>query len=260
VDHHRGVIGLKLTGKVALVFGGASGLGRASAEACAEEGAKVMIADIDDEAGERVVSVIAERQGTAAFVRSNIIDEDAVRRAIRETVARFGKLDILVTSAGSESPDRATKWNFALDLFLRGPFYACKYAVEEMERNGGGSIVNIASVAGVTGSLGSSVDDSGYASAKHGVVGLTRTIALTYAKKNIRANALCPGCIRTPLTRSLHDTADGGQAFISERMRVPLDRWGEPHEIGRVAAFLASDDASYITGQPIIVDGGFMAR
>jgi NAD(P)-dependent dehydrogenase (short-subunit alcohol dehydrogenase family) len=92
------------------------------------------------------------------------------------------------------------------------------------------------------------------------VLGLTRTIALAYAKKNIRVNAICPGYIKTELTRSLYETDDSGQAMISERLRVPMDRWGEPHEIGKVAAFLASDDASYITGQPIIVDGGFMAR
>ena len=108
--------------------------------------------------------------------------------------------------------------------------------------------------------MAKTVDGTGYPCAKHGVIGLTRTIALAYAKKNIRANAICPGYIRTDLTRPMYETEDGGQTLISDTLRVPLDRWGEPHEIGKVAAFLASDDASYITGQPIIVDGGFMAR
>jgi NAD(P)-dependent dehydrogenase (short-subunit alcohol dehydrogenase family) len=129
-----------------------------------------------------------------------------------------------------------------------------------MGRTGGGSIVNIASIAGVTGGISTSVDATGYPCAKHGVIGLTRTIALAYATKNIRANAVCPGYIRTAMTRPLYERPDGGQSVIDEDLQVPLGRWGEPHEIGRVVAFLASDDASYITGQPIIVDGGVMAR
>jgi NAD(P)-dependent dehydrogenase (short-subunit alcohol dehydrogenase family) len=112
----------------------------------------------------------------------------------------------------------------------------------------------------VTGSVSRTVDETGYPCAKHGVIGLTRTLALAYAKKKIRVNAICPGYIKTGMTEQLYQAADGGRALISETLRVPMDRWGEPHEIGKVVAFLASDDASYITGQPIIVDGGFMAR
>ena len=129
-----------------------------------------------------------------------------------------------------------------------------------MERNGGGAIVNISSVAGVTGAIAKSIEGTAYGCAKHGVIGLTRTIALTYAKDNIRANAICPGYIRTALTRSMHEAEDGGDSLINETLRVPMGRWGDPVEIGKVAAFLVSDDASYITGQPIIVDGGIMAR
>ena len=112
----------------------------------------------------------------------------------------------------------------------------------------------------MTGGTSKNVDGTGYPSAKHGLIGLTRTIALAYAAKNIRANAVCPGYIRTALTRSLYDVPDGGDSLITDQLRIPMGRWGEPHEIGRVVAFLASDDASFITGQPIIVDGGFMAR
>jgi len=250
---------MKLDKKAALVVGGASGLGRACAEACAEEGALVMIADVNETGAADAIKDIRAAGGSASFVATDITDEAAVRHAVQATVEEFGPLEILITSAGAEVSEHAG-WHFSIDLYLKGPYYACKYALEEMERNGGGSIVNIASVAGVTGGLTKSIDGSGYACAKHGIIGLTRTIALTYAKKNIRANAICPGYIRTALTRTLYERDDGGQSLISETLRVPLNRWGEPHEIGRVAAFLASDDASYITGQPIIVDGGIMAR
>ena len=250
---------MKLQDRAALVIGGASGLGRASAEACAEEGAKVMVADVDDARGDDVVSGIRSRGGTASFVHTDITDEDAVAEAVHATVRELGSLDILITSAGADATNYPD-WHAAVDLYLKGPYYACKHAVKEMERNGGGVVINVASIAAVSGGISQSVEQTGYPCAKHGVLGLTRTMALAYAKKNIRVNAICPGYIKTELTRSLYETDDGGQAMISEHLRVPMDRWGEAHEIGKVAAFLASDDASYVTGQPIIVDGGFMAR
>jgi NAD(P)-dependent dehydrogenase (short-subunit alcohol dehydrogenase family) len=249
---------VKLKDRVALVIGGASGLGRASAEACAEEGATIVVADINEPGAEEVVSGIREAGGSASAVGTDLASEEAVKHAVQSAVREFGRLDILITSAGAD-PSRH-EWHFAIDLYLKGPFYACKYAVREMERGGGGAIVNIASVAGVTGALATNVEGTGYGCAKHGVIGLTKTIALTYAKRNIRANAICPGYIRTAQTRSLYQTEDAGQSLISETLRVPMDRWGEPREIGKVAAFLVSDDASYLTGQPIIVDGGIMAR
>ena len=251
---------MKLKGRVALVIGGASGVGRASAEACAEDGASVMVADIHDERGKEVASDIRAKGGVSSFVHTDVTDEESVHQSVQATVREFGKLDILVTSAGGAAREQDNPWDFAIDLYLRGPMYACRYAVDEMERTGGGVILNIASIAGVTAGVSATVDETGYPCAKHGVVGLTRTIALAYAKKNIRANAVCPGYIRTELTRPMYDNATGGRDLISEELRVPLDRWGEPHEVGRVVAFLASDDAAYITGQPIIVDGGIMAR
>lgn len=252
---------MKLENRVTLVFGGASGLGRASAEACSEEGASVMVADLNEEGIADVVSGILAHGGSATGITTDITDESAVRRTVQSTVRELGKIDILVTSAGGTTgSDASGAWHAAIDLYLKGPFYACKYAVDEMERAGGGVIVNISSLAGVTGGISSSVDATGYPCAKHGVIGLTRTIALAYADKNIRANAVCPGYIRTGMTKHLYETPDGGQSLITEKLRVPMGRWGEAHEIGKVVAFLASDDAAYITGQPIIVDGGFMAR
>jgi NAD(P)-dependent dehydrogenase (short-subunit alcohol dehydrogenase family) len=252
---------VKLEGRVALVIGGASGIGRACADAFAEEGAKVMVADVNQQGAEETVSRIHALGGSASFVRTDITNEESVKAAVQATVQEFGKLDIMVPSAGGGTPDDpSAAWHHAIDMFLKGPYYACKYALDEMERNGGGAIVTISSLAGVTGGISQTVDQSGYPCAKHGVIGLTRTLALAYAKKNIRVNAIVPGYIKTGLTRSLYEAPDGGRALISETLRVPMDRWGEASEIGKVAAFLASDDASYITGQPIVVDGGFMAR
>jgi NAD(P)-dependent dehydrogenase (short-subunit alcohol dehydrogenase family) len=252
---------MKLTGRTALVIGGSSGIGRASAQACADEGASVMIADINDEAGAQAVAAIREKGGSASFIHTDGTDDDAVKAAVDEVVAQFGALDILINSIG-EAGNRSGEagWHRSIDLFLKSSFYACKHAIPEMEKRGRGSVINIASIAGVTGSVASDVLTTGYACAKHGVIGLTRTLALAYAKKNIRVNAICPGYFKTDMTARIHDSEDGGEAYINDTLRVPMGRWGELGEIGSVAAFLASDDSSYITGQPIIVDGGFMAR
>jgi NAD(P)-dependent dehydrogenase (short-subunit alcohol dehydrogenase family) len=243
-----------------MIIGGASGIGRACAEACAAEGASIVVADLDEQRGNEVVEALRSTGATATFVVMDITDEPSVQRAVETATQTFGRLDALVTSAAGRPTDD-DRWDRNIDMYLRGPFFACKHAVEAMLRGGnGGSIVNVASIAGVTGGAGKTIDDSGYASAKHGVVGMSKTMALMYAKQNIRVNALCPGYIRTEMTRGLHETEDGGNALINETLRVPLGRWGEPHELGKVAAFLVSDDASFLTGQAIVVDGGFTAR
>jgi NAD(P)-dependent dehydrogenase (short-subunit alcohol dehydrogenase family) len=251
---------MKLKDKVALVIGGSSGLGRASVVALAEEGAKVVIGDINERGAEEVLAGIRAAGGEGMFLHTNAMDEEAVKAAVATTVRDYGKLDILVNSAGGPTEANDAGWHFQIDMYLKAPYYACRAALPEMEKNGGGSIINIGSLSSVTGSLAKNIEGTGYPAAKHGVMGITKTLAIANGRKNIRVNAICPGYIKTELTRGLFEAADGGDHLISETLKVPMNRWGEAHEIGKVAAFLASDDASFITGQAIVVDGGFMAR
>ncbi len=246
------------THRVGLVFGGSSGIGRACAEAIAARGTAVVIADPDEAGGAETVTRITEAGGSAVFVATDITDERAVERAVAAAVSTFGRLDCVVTSAGASiSGDGA--WHRAIDIFLKGPYYASRHSLPELERSGGGVIVHIGSISSIRGSLAPDVDRTGYPSAKHGVVGLTKTLALAYGPKNIRVNAVCPGYIKTALTKHIHEGPDA-DAFVTEKLGVPLGRWGEPDDIGKVVGFLTSDDAAYISGQVIVVDGGMTAR
>jgi NAD(P)-dependent dehydrogenase (short-subunit alcohol dehydrogenase family) len=249
---------MKLTDRVALVVGGADGVGRASCVCMAQDGAKIAVGDVNAERGQETVDQVQKLGGEAFFVRADVMDQACIADAVKQTVDRFGKLDIAVTTAGRVFTGEDA-WVKNIDMFLRGTYYTNKYAIEQMVQNGGGSVINVSSIAGVTGSAGKTVDDSGYGSAKHGVVGLTRALALRYAKNNIRVNAICPGFLKTELTRFQWGNEEFDKTYIANQ-GVPMNRWGRPEEIGTVVCFLASDDASFITGQPIIVDGGFMAR
>jgi NAD(P)-dependent dehydrogenase (short-subunit alcohol dehydrogenase family) len=251
---------MKLQGKVALVIGGSSGLGRASAEACAEEGAIVVIGDINQSRSEELLEAIRARGGQGAFIHTDAMDEELVKAAVDFCVKEYGSLDVLVNSAGAPTTPDDAGWHFQIDMYLKGPYYACRAALPVMEKQGAGSIVNIGSLSSVTGSLASKIEGTGYPAAKHAIMGITKTMANAYGKYNVRINTVCPGYIKTELTRPLYEKEDGGAKLINETLKVPMRRWGEPHEIGKAVAFLASDDASFITGQALIVDGGFMAR
>jgi NAD(P)-dependent dehydrogenase (short-subunit alcohol dehydrogenase family) len=251
---------MKLQGKVALIIGGSSGLGRASAEACAQEGATIVIGDVNQSRSEALLDEIRASGGKGAFIYTDATNEELVKAAVAFCVKEYGSLDILVNSAGAPSAPDEAGWHFQIDIYLKGPYYACRAALPVMEKQGGGSIINIGSLSSVTGSLASTIEGTGYPAAKHAIMGITKTLAIANGKHNIRVNTVCPGYIKTELTRPLYEAEDGGARLINETLKVPMRRWGEAHEIGKAVAFLASDDASFITGQSLIVDGGFMAR
>jgi len=254
---------MRLTGRVALVIGGSSGIGRACVDALAAGGAVVVVADVNDAGGEQAVADVTSAGGTAAFVHTTIMDEESVANSVRFAVDTFGGLNILVTSVAGRPPEELRGgpdgWKYMVDMFQTGPYYASRQALPAIIESGNGSLIHIASIAGIRGSLIGDVDTTAYPTAKHGVVGLTKSLALHYGPKGVRVNAICPGYVKTKATQHIYE-ADTDGTYVRDKLRVPLERWGRPEEIGSVAAFLASDDASFISGQTIVVDGGMTAR
>lgn len=246
---------MRLQGKVAIVTGGGSGIGEATAKVFAREGAKVAIADISEQA-QRVVDAIHEDGGEAVYIPCNVAKESEVEQLVAQTVNKFGKLDILVANAGISSHDLSHElsvehWNHVLSINLGGVFLTNKYAIRQMLENGKGSIVNIASVAGLVGK------DEGhsYSASKAGVVNLTRSEGISYAKSGIRVNAICPGYVKTPMIAGRSD-----ELYESYKDIQPIGRFGEPEEIAKACLFLASDDSSFVTATALCVDGGYTAQ
>src|SRR5215467_7476746 len=246
-------------GKVALVTGGASGIGRATALTFAREGAKLVIADMNADGGQQTVHMITENGGEATFVQVDVTRASAVEALISKTVETYGRLDCAHNNAGvtqraypptAEFPEE--DWHRVLAINLTGVWLCMKYELQQMLSQGGGAIVNTASVAGLIGSRGLAA----YVASKHGVVGLTKTAALEYAQQGIRVNCVCPGVIQTPMTeRVLRDPAR--QAQITAR---PMGRVGTPEEIAEAVVWLCSDAASFVTGHTMTVDGGYVAQ
>jgi NAD(P)-dependent dehydrogenase (short-subunit alcohol dehydrogenase family) len=249
--------GIHMEGKVALITGGSSGIGKATAQAFIKQGAKVVIADISEETGEQVVRDLKQGGGEALFVRTDVSDAAAVEAMVRKTVDTFGRLDYAFNNAGIEGDSAPTgevdsdNLDRVININLKGVMYCMRYEIPAMLQNGGGAIVNTASIAGIVGFP----DLAPYVASKHAVAGMTRTAAMEYSKDNIRVNAIAPGVIRTPMVeRSFTEEQMQGLAEVK-----PIRRLGEPDEIADSVIFLCSDSASFITGHILVADGGFTA-
>jgi len=246
-----------LENKVAFVSGGGSGIGRAVAEAYAREGAKVVVSDINVEHGEETVKMIKDKGGEAFFVKGDSSSASDNKHMVEVTVSKYGRLDIACNNAGMGGPAKPTgeydpeAWDKIIGLNLNGVFYACRYQLEQMEKNGGGSIVNIASIHGQVAAPLSPA----YTASKHAVVGLTKNIAVEYAQKNIRCNAVGPGYIETAL---LKDNLNK-EMMQAVAAKSAMNRLGTAEEIAELVTFLSSEKSSFTTGSYIIADGGYTA-
>jgi NAD(P)-dependent dehydrogenase (short-subunit alcohol dehydrogenase family) len=246
-----------LQGKVAIVTGGGAGIGRAISFLFAREGAKVAVADVDLTAAEATLAKIAETGGSALAIEADVTETAGVESMVRATVSTYGHLDVLVNNAGVGTDGDVVElaeqeWQRILDVNLKGVFLCCKYAIPAMKKSGGGSIVNIASTAAFVGGSVSCV----YPASKAGIVALSKNTALKFASSNIRVNCVCPGHVDTALTYTLKDP----RVKAALVRKYPMGRLGTPEEIANAVLFLASDEASFITGTELIVDGGFTAQ
>ena len=244
--------------KAALVTGSSFGIGRSTAIAFAKRGARVVLADCVEDNG--TLDAIGQIGGDAFFVKCDVSREDDVRNLVAQAVARYGRLDFAFNNAGIEgSPAPAAEcsdenWDRTIGINLKGVWLCIKHEIPEMIKSGGGAIVNNASIAGLVGFGGVPA----YVASKHGVVGLTKNVALDYAKQNIRVNAVCPGVIHTPMI----DRYTGNDPKVMQQMVAgkPMERLGQPEEIAETVVFLCSNAASFITGQAIAVDGGWTTQ
>lgn len=249
-----------LKGKVALVTGGSSGIGRATALACAREGAKVAVADIGVAGGEETAQLVKDAGGEAIFIKADMTKAADLEAMLNTIVKTYGRLDCAHNNAGIEGGLGKTanydeaEWDKVIAINLTGVWLCMKYEIPHMLKNGGGSIVNTASAAGLLGVP----NMPAYAASKHGVVGLTKTAALEYAKAGIRVNCVCPGIIQTPMVSRL--TGERPGMFEKIATAEPIGRIGKPEEIAESVVWLCSDLASFVTGHAMSVDGGIVAQ
>ncbi|MGU3781558.1 SDR family NAD(P)-dependent oxidoreductase [Burkholderia metallica] len=246
---------MRFDNKVAIVTGGASGIGEATVRAFAREGASVVIADLTDR-GARLAGEIVENGGKATYIRTDVTDSEAVQKLIAETVRIYGRVDIMFANAGIAADDciehlDESAWKKTIDINLTGVYLCDKYAIQQMRKQGGGVVVNCGSIHSHVGKSGVTA----YAAAKGGVKLLTQTLAIDYGQHNIRVNAVCPGYIDTPLLKDA--PAAQKQALIALH---PMGRLGKADEVASAVLFLASDDASFVNGSSLMVDGGYTAQ
>jgi len=250
----------EMDGKVALVTGAASGIGRATALLFAEKGAKVVIDDIAPEGGQETVRLIEKAGGKAVFIRADISKMSEVKALIDKTVETYGRLDYAVNNAGTETKPTPTAdyteedWDRVVNTNLKGTWLCMKYEIQQMLKQGAGAIVNTSSVAGLVGVASMSA----YVASKHGVIGLTKTAALECGASNIRVNAICPSATLTPLMEMvIAGMPEQAKNMIANH---PLGRIAETREIAEAIVWLCSDSASFVTGHAMVADGGFLAK
>ncbi|MCH8115718.1 MAG: SDR family oxidoreductase [Chloroflexi bacterium] len=254
----------RLDGKVALITGGGSGIGEATAHLFADEDAEVAVADLKIETARKVADAVASDGGAAIALAGDVSVRAECEALVAGTVEQYGRIDVLINSAGVTpryAPadwDWEQKWDWTIAINLKGTMMMSYFAVEQMKKQGSGSIVNLASIIGLVGyAQGMSDGFHPYPHSKGGVVQMTRDMGVALAKEGIRVNALCPGFVYTPLTRTLTEDADTLQRIVALH---PMGRLGEVDEIAKAALFLASDDASFVTGANLVVDGGYTAQ
>lgn len=251
---------MRLKDKVALITGGGSGIGRETCLLFATEGAKVVVVDVNDPAGNETVAMLKKQGGDACYVRADVSKAADCENMVKVAEQTYGKLNVLFNNAGimhSDDDNAMTTseavWDLTMNINLKGVFLGCKYGIPALKRAGGGSIINTASFVAI---LGAATPQIAYTASKGGVLAMTRELALIHARENIRVNALCPGPLRTELLMKFLNTEEKKQRRL---VHIPMGRFGEAKEMAQAALYLASDESSYVTGTEFMVDGGITA-
>ena len=253
----------RLNGKVAIITGSGGGQGEAAAKLFAAEGAKVVVSDVNDEGGTAVVGAIEADGGSAIYQHADVSRADDVEALVSRATSHYGQLDILYNNAaiwsGRDIDNFVTaleeeNWDRIIGINLKGIYLCCKFGIPALIASGGGSVINTSSVAGIMGSRNAT---HAYSASKGGVVSLTRAMAMSYARDNVRVNAICPGGVDTPMIATMMNTEQRAERFAASH---PLGRMGTPEDIAYYALYLASDESSWVTGTVVPIDGGYSAQ